>query len=199
MPRVLVCDKLEAPGLQLLRQAGIELDERTGLKDAALQEAIRAADGVIVRSGTRITAAELENPGRLRAIVRAGVGVDNIDLDAATRRGIVVMNTPGGNTVSTAEHTVALLLALARHLPAADVDNPGRLRASVRAWVGVDNIDPDAAARRGTVVMNTPGGNPVSTAEHTVALLLALAGHLPAADASFRQGKWERGKFTGSQ
>jgi D-3-phosphoglycerate dehydrogenase len=120
MSRVLVCDKLEAPGLDLLRQAGIELDERTGLKGDALQEAIRAADGIIVRSATRITAAELENPGKLKAIVRAGVGVDNIDVGAATRRGILVMNTPGGNTVSTAELTVTLLMALVRNVAAAD-------------------------------------------------------------------------------
>src|SRR5262245_2988469 len=120
MPRVLISDKLEPAGLDLLRQAGIELDERHGLTGAALQEAIRAADGVIVRSGTRITADLLEDPGRLRAVVRAGVGVDNIDVAAATRRGIIVMNTPGGNTVSTAEHTVAMLMALARHVPAAD-------------------------------------------------------------------------------
>ena len=120
MPRVLISDKLESFGLDLLTEAGIEVDNRPGLKDAALHEAIRAADGVIVRSGTRITTAELENPGKLRAIVRAGVGVDNIDVPAATRKGIVVMNTPGGNTVSTAEHTITLLLALARHIPAAD-------------------------------------------------------------------------------
>ena len=120
MPRVLISDKLEAPGLDLLRQAGIELDERHGLKDAALQEAMRAADGMIVRSGTRVTAELLENPGKLRAVVRAGVGVDNIDVAAATRKGIVVMNTPGGNTVSTAEQTITLLMALARMIPAAD-------------------------------------------------------------------------------
>src|SRR5437588_3319900 len=120
MPRVLISDKLESPGLELLRQAGIELDERHGLTGAALQEALRAADGVIVRSGTRITAELLENPGRLKAVVRAGVGVDNIDVAAATRHGIVVMNTPGGNTVSTAEHTITMLMALARHIPAAD-------------------------------------------------------------------------------
>src|SRR5579883_2709754 len=120
MPRVFISDKLPAAGLDLLRQAGIELDDRQKLKGAELQEAIRAADGMIVRSETRITAAELENPGKLRVIVRAGVGVDNIDVAAATRKGIVVMNTPGGNTVSTAEHTITLLMSLARHTPAAD-------------------------------------------------------------------------------
>jgi D-3-phosphoglycerate dehydrogenase len=120
MPRVLISDKLEDPGLELLRQAGLELDERLGLKGADLQAALRAADGVIIRTGTTLTAELLEAPGRLKAVVRAGVGVDNIDVAAATRRGIVVMNTPGGNTVSTAEHTIAVLLALARHLPAAD-------------------------------------------------------------------------------
>jgi D-3-phosphoglycerate dehydrogenase len=120
MPRVLISDKLQAPGLELLRQAGIELDERHGLKGADLQQALRTADGVIIRSDTRLTAAELEDPGRLRVIVRAGVGVDNIDVGAATRKGIVVMNTPGGNTVSTAEHTITLLMSLARHTPAGD-------------------------------------------------------------------------------
>jgi D-3-phosphoglycerate dehydrogenase len=120
MPRVLISDKLESPGLDLLRQAGIELDERHGLKGPALREALRAADGVIVRSGTTLTADLLDDPGKLQAVVRAGVGVDNIDVAAATRRGIVVMNTPGGNTVSTAEHTITLLLALARGIPAAD-------------------------------------------------------------------------------
>ncbi|MCC6420700.1 MAG: phosphoglycerate dehydrogenase [Gemmataceae bacterium] len=120
MPRVLVADKLEVGGLDLLRQAGIELDNRPGLTGADLQEALRAADGVVVRSKPQVTAALLDNPGQLRAIVRAGVGVDNIDIAAATRKGIVVMNTPGGNTVSTAEHTVAMLMALVRHIPAAD-------------------------------------------------------------------------------
>jgi D-3-phosphoglycerate dehydrogenase len=120
MPRVLVCDKLEAAGLELMRQAGLELDERHGLKGDALRDALRAADGAIVRSGTTLTADLFEEPGRLRAVVRAGVGVDNIDVAAATRRGVLVMNTPGGNTVSTAEHTLALLTALARHVPVAD-------------------------------------------------------------------------------
>src|SRR5438270_8680209 len=125
MPRVLICDKLEASGLDLLTQAGLDVDNRPGLKGDDLKSALRAADGCIVRSGTRITADLLADPGRLRAIARAGVGVDNIDVPAATRRGIVVMNTPGGNTVSTAEHTIALLLAMARHVPAADASLKG--------------------------------------------------------------------------
>src|SRR5207245_9477118 len=107
-------------GINLLRQPGIEHVERHGWTGPALQEALRAAEGVVVRSGTRITAELLENPGKLRAIVRAGVGVDNIDVAAATRHGIVVMNTPGGNTVSTAEQTISLLMSVARHIPAAD-------------------------------------------------------------------------------
>src|SRR5436190_23596028 len=125
MPRVLICDKLESSGLDLLQAAGLEVDNRPGLKGDELKSALRAADGCVVRSGTRITADLLEDPGKLRAIVRAGVGVDNIDVPTATRRGIVVMNTPGGNTVSTAEHAVALLFALARHVPAADASLHG--------------------------------------------------------------------------
>src|SRR5207249_7999592 len=85
MSRVFISDKLDTAGLDLLRQAGIELDERHGLTGAALQEALRAADGIMIRSGTRLTSELLDNPGRLRAIVRAGVGVDNIDVAAATR------------------------------------------------------------------------------------------------------------------
>jgi D-3-phosphoglycerate dehydrogenase len=120
MPRVLIADKLEPAGVELLRAAGVEVETRLGLKGDDLSAALREFDGAIVRSQPKVTAANLENPGRLRAIARAGVGVDNIDVAAATRKGIVVMNTPGGNTVSAAEHTVALMLALARKIPAAD-------------------------------------------------------------------------------
>ncbi len=120
MANILICDKLEAVGIQRLEQMGIQVDNRPGLTGEQLVSALQNADAAIVRSGTRITASLLENPGKLRAIARAGVGVDNIDVPAATRKGIVVMNTPGGNTISAAEHTIALLLSLARHIPAAD-------------------------------------------------------------------------------
>src|SRR5438105_9744343 len=120
MPRIFISDKLETGGIDLLKASGLDIDNRPGLKDEALAEAMQAADGMIVRSGTKVTAALLDNPGKLRAVVRAGVGGDNIDVAAATRKGIVVMNTPGGNTISTAEQTITLMMALARHTPAAD-------------------------------------------------------------------------------
>src|SRR5437868_15165399 len=120
MTRVFISDKLGANGLELLKKSGLEVDTRPGRKDQALRHAMQAADGMVVRSETKVTAELLENPGKLRAIVRAGVGVDNIDVAAATRKGIIVMNTPGGNTVSTAEHTITMMMALARHTPAAD-------------------------------------------------------------------------------
>src|SRR4051812_20964498 len=112
MPRVLIADKLEQAGLDLLPAPGIEGETPPGLKAPALAAALRDFDAAIVRSQPKVTAEALETPGRLRAIARAGVGVDNIDVPAATRKGIVVMNTPGGNTVSAAEHTIALMFAL---------------------------------------------------------------------------------------
>jgi D-3-phosphoglycerate dehydrogenase len=122
MPRILVTDKVAEKGLALLRhEPSMEVVVRTDLaKDlAGLRAALAESDALIVRSGTQVTPAVLEGQKRLKAIARAGVGVDNIDVPAATRQGIVVMNTPGGNTVSTAEHTMALMLALSRNVPQA--------------------------------------------------------------------------------
>ena len=117
MPRIVVLDPLSKDGLALLESAGnLEHEVRTGLKGQDLHDALLEFDGAICRSGVQITREALEGNRRLKAIARAGVGVDNIDCDAATRQGIVVMNTPGGNTVSTAEQTIALLLALSRNV-----------------------------------------------------------------------------------
>ena len=117
MPRVIVLDPLSEDGLAFLRSSrGIEVEVRTGLKGKDLHDALLESDGAICRSGVKITAEALEGNRRLKAIARAGVGVDNIDTAAATRLGIVVMNTPGGNTISTAEHTMALMLALSRNV-----------------------------------------------------------------------------------
>lgn len=117
MPRIVVLDNLSQDGLDLLQSAGnIEYEVNTGLAGDELRDVLMQFDGAICRSGVKITADVLKDNHRLRAIARAGVGTDNIDKEAATRHGIVVMNTPGGNTTSTAEHTVALMLALSRNV-----------------------------------------------------------------------------------
>ena len=117
MPRIIVLDNLSQDGLDLLDSAGdIEYEVRTGLGGEELRQALLEFDGAICRSGVKITAESLEGNHRLRAIARAGVGTDNIDKEAATRHGIVVMNTPGGNTISTAEHAIALMLGLSRNV-----------------------------------------------------------------------------------
>jgi D-3-phosphoglycerate dehydrogenase len=117
MPKVIVLDNLAQEGLDLLKQAqGIDFDVRTGLKGDELRQALLEYDGAICRSGVKLTADALRGNRRLKAIVRAGVGTDNIDKTVATRLGIVVMNTPTGNTLSTAEHAFALMLALSRNV-----------------------------------------------------------------------------------
>ncbi|MEZ6135674.1 MAG: phosphoglycerate dehydrogenase [Pirellulaceae bacterium] len=113
--RIGVLDPIAAEGLDLLKSASnFEFEERHGLKGEELKLALNEFDGVIIRSGVKITPESLVGNRRLKAIVRAGVGTDNIDKEAATRLGIVVMNTPAGNTLSTAEHAFALMLALSR-------------------------------------------------------------------------------------
>lgn len=194
MPRVFVADKLETPGLDLMRQAGLELDIRPGLQGEELCEAVRNADGVIVRSGTTITARELEQPGRLRVIVRAGVGVDNIDVATATRRGILVMNTPGGNTISTAEQTIALLLALARHTAAAAASmrqgkwersrfTGTQLAGKTIGVIGLGRIGREVARRCSGLDMKVIGFDPFLTAAASgVEVAPDLARLLPRCD-----------------
>lgn len=115
--RIGVLDSIAQEGLDLLKaEPNCEFNEQIGLKGEELRQALNQYDGVIIRSGVKITAQSLEGNKRLRAIVRAGVGTDNIDKDAATRLGIVVMNTPAGNTLSTAEHAFALMMALSRSI-----------------------------------------------------------------------------------
>ena len=115
--RILISDDLSAEAKTILeRIPGAQVDFRTGLKPAELREIIAGYEALAVRSATKVTAELLGAATRLRVIGRAGTGVDNIDLGAATRRGVVVMNAPGGNSVSVAEHTLALLLALARQV-----------------------------------------------------------------------------------
>ncbi len=117
MLRILITDKLAQEGIDLLNSTdGVQAVVKTGISQDELAKIIGEYDGLIVRSGTKVTANVLANPGKLKGIARAGVGVDNIDVPEATRKGILVMNTPGGNTLSAAEHTMALMLSMSRNV-----------------------------------------------------------------------------------
>ena len=121
MPKVLVSDPLSPAALQVFRDRGIEVEMRTGLNPVALEAIIAGYDGLAVRSSTVVTNSLLLAAKNLKVIGRAGIGVDNIDVSSATSRGVVVMNTPFGNAITTAEHTIALMLSLARDIPAANL------------------------------------------------------------------------------
>jgi D-3-phosphoglycerate dehydrogenase / 2-oxoglutarate reductase len=118
--KIFVADDVSESGLEPLRAAGFEVEKRVGLAGAELRAAVSDCEGLVVRSETKVTVELMEAAERLRVVGRAGVGVDNIDVAAATARGIVVMNAPDGNTITTAEHTLALLVALARRVPQAN-------------------------------------------------------------------------------
>ncbi len=125
-PRVLIADSISPRGIEeLARDPAVEVVVKTGLSEADLVELISDYSAVVVRSETKITAGVLHAGTRLRVVGRAGVGVDNVDVETATRRGIVVLNAPGGNTVSTAEHAFSLLLSVARKIPQADASVRG--------------------------------------------------------------------------
>ncbi len=120
MYRVLISDKMSAQAAEVFRARGIEADEKPGMTPGELAAAINGYDGLAIRSATKVTADLLEAGTSLKVIGRAGIGVDNVDLAAATARGVAVMNTPFGNSITTAEHAIALMFALAREIPAAD-------------------------------------------------------------------------------
>ncbi|MEI8387828.1 MAG: phosphoglycerate dehydrogenase [Verrucomicrobiota bacterium] len=121
LPKVLVADPVSQRGVEELAAGGaLEVVVNTGLKEAELIALIPKFSALVVRSQTKVTAAVLDAAKKLKVVGRAGVGVDNVDVDAATRHGVIVMNTPGGNTISTAEHAFSLLMSIARSIPQAD-------------------------------------------------------------------------------
>ncbi len=184
--KVLVSDKLAPEGLAILNAAeGLEVASRPGLPVPELLDAIGEYEGLVIRSGTKVTAELIERADKLRVIGRAGIGVDNVDVEAASKRGIVVMNTPGGNNVTTAEHAITMMLAVARHIPQAN--------ASLRAgkWernafvgtevsgktlgvVGVGNIGSIVADRAKGLAMHVVAFDPFLTPEAAARLGIEL-------------------------
>ena len=120
MPKVVVSDALASQGLEILERAsGLQVVNVPGISPGELAGVLADAEGLVVRSGTKVTADVIAAAPNLKVIGRAGIGIDNVDVAAATQRGIVVVNTPEGNNVTTAEHAIALLVSLARHIPQA--------------------------------------------------------------------------------
>ena len=120
MPKVLISDKMSPKAAAIFKERGVEFDEKPGLTKDELKAIIGQYDGLAIRSATKVTADILEAATNLKVVGRAGIGVDNVDIPAASAKGVVVMNTPFGNSITTAEHAIALMFALARQLPEAD-------------------------------------------------------------------------------
>ncbi len=182
--RILVSDPLAEEGLRLLRQYG-QVDVRTGLSPQELARVIPEYDALIVRSGTKVTREVLAAAQRLKVVARAGVGVDNIDLDAATEYGILVVNAPTANIVAAAEHTIALLMALARHIPQAYTSmragewNRKRfvgteIRDKTLGLIGLGRVASEVARRAHGLDMNVIAYDPYVSEEYARALSVTL-------------------------
>jgi D-3-phosphoglycerate dehydrogenase len=181
MPKVLIADDLSPRAADIFRARGIEVDVQIGLKPDELKAIIGAYDGLAVRSATKVTKPVIAEALHLKVIGRAGIGVDNIDVPAATARGIVVMNTPFGNSITTAEHAIALILALARDLPAADRSTQAgkweksrfmgvELTGKVLGVIGCGNIGSIVASRALGLKMKVAAYDPFLSEDRAVAL-----------------------------
>jgi D-3-phosphoglycerate dehydrogenase len=158
MPKVLIADKLSPAAVAIFKERGVEADVKTGLSKEELLKIVDQYDGIAIRSATKITADVIKAAKRLKVVGRAGIGVDNVDIPAATAAGVIVMNTPHGNSITTAEHAIALMMALARELPAANASTQAgkweknrfmgvELTGKVLGLVGAGNIGSIVADR----------------------------------------------------
>jgi len=184
--RVLISDSLNSQGIEILkRQPRLQIDIKTGLKPSELAEIIAPYHALVIRSATKVTREVIERASALKVVARAGVGVDNVDLEAATRRGIVVMNSPAANSVTTAEHTISMMMALARHIPAANSSTKsgkwerGKFMGSevcnkVLGVIGLGNIGRIVADRAIGLKMKVIGFDPILTAEAATRLGIEL-------------------------
>ncbi len=183
--KVLITDSIEQVCTDILKKEGIQVDAKPGLPPDEIKKIIGSYDGLVVRSGTKVTADIIAEAKEMKVIGRAGAGVDNIDVPAATRKGIVVMNTPGGNTISTAEHTMALMLSLARNVPQAfhDLQNGKwerkkytgtELFSKTLGVIGLGKVGREVATRAKAFGMNVIGYDPLLASDVAMKLGIEL-------------------------
>ena len=175
-PRVLISDKLSPAAVAIFKERGVQVDVKPGLDKEELAKIIGDYDGLAIRSATKVTAKLLERATKLKVVGRAGIGVDNVDIPAATARGVIVMNTPFGNSITTAEHAIALMFALARQIPSADVSTQAgkweknrfmgvELTGKTLGIIGCGNIGAIVASRALGLKMRVVAFDPFLSAE----------------------------------
>ncbi len=179
MPRVLIADKLSPAAVDIFKNRGVDFDIKTGLTKDELIAVIGDYDGIAIRSGAKLDKDVIAAAGKLQVIARAGIGVDNVDIPAATAKGIVVMNTPFGNSITTAEHAIAMMFALARQLPAADASTQAgkweknrfmgvELYAKTLGLIGAGNIGGIVADRALGLKMKVVAYDPFLSPERAI-------------------------------
>jgi len=185
--KVLVSDNLSQKGINILKKAGLKVVVKTGLKPAELKKEIESYDALVIRSATKVTADIINSARNLKVIGRAGSGLDNVDKTAATKKGIVVMNTPGGNTITTAEHTMSLLFSMARQIPQATASmKQGKwekkkftgveLYNKILGIIGLGNIGAQVAKMAQGMRMNVIAHDPFLSEEKAKALGVKAVG-----------------------
>lgn len=181
MPKVLISDKLSPQAVEIFKTRGVDVDIKTGLTEEQLLEIIGEYDGLAIRSATKVTAKVLEAAKKLKVVGRAGIGVDNVDVKAATANGVVVMNTPFGNSVTTAEHSIALMMSLARQVPAASASTHAgkweknkfmgvELAGKTLGLIGCGNIGSIVADRAQGLKMKVIAFDPFLSSERAAAI-----------------------------
>jgi len=176
MPKVLIADKLSPAAVAIFKERGVEIDNKPGMSKEELLACVDQYDGIAIRSATKITKDVIAAAKKLKVVARAGIGVDNVDIPAATAAGVIVMNTPFGNSITTAEHAISLMLALARELPAANASTQAgkweknrfmgvEITGKVLGLIGAGNIGSIVADRARGLKMRVIAYDPFLSAE----------------------------------
>ena len=177
MPKVLIADKLSPAAVAIFQERGVDIDNKPGMTKEELLAVVDQYDGIAIRSSTKITAEVIKAAKKLKVVARAGIGVDNVDIPAATAAGVIVMNTPFGNSITTAEHAISLMLALARELPAANASTQAgkweknrfmgvEITGKVLGLIGAGNIGGIVADRARGLKMRVIAYDPFLSPEH---------------------------------